>query len=64
VGKKTGPVGAGETIEIDVTPLVTGDGAYTAVLTLDRGGNDIWFGSTGSSHPPRLIVVAENPDAP
>jgi len=64
VGKKTGPVGAGETIEIDVTPLVTGDGTYTVVLTLQQGGNDVWFGSKSGSQAPRLTVVAEDPDEP
>ena len=63
VGADTGQVGAGETIEIDVTPLVSGNGTYTVVLTLDQGGNDIWFGSNSSSHKPELIVTAEDPNA-
>ncbi|NQT40542.1 MAG: DNRLRE domain-containing protein, partial [Planctomycetes bacterium] len=63
VGEKAGQFGAGKTIEIDVTPLVTGNGTYTAVLTLGQGGNDIWFGSKSSSHTPQLTVTAEDPSA-
>ncbi len=59
VGARSGSVGAGQTIEVDVTPLVTGNGTYTIVITMDAGGNDIWFGSDESSRRPELIVVAE-----
>jgi hypothetical protein len=62
VGEKTGQVGGGQTIEIDVTPFVTGNGTYTAVLTLKQGGNDVWFGSKSSSQGPQLVVTAEDPD--
>jgi hypothetical protein len=58
--KKDVRVGAGQTIEIDVTPLVTGNGTFTVVLTLGTGGNDIWFGSKNSSQPPELTVTAED----
>jgi hypothetical protein len=61
IAEKTGQVGDGKTIEIDVTPLLTGDGTYTAVLSLGQGGNDIWFGSKDSSQSPRLTVTAEDP---
>jgi hypothetical protein len=62
VCEKTVSVGAGETIEVDVTPLVTGNGTYTVVLTMQKGGNDVWFGSGNSSRPPQLSVTAEDPD--
>jgi hypothetical protein len=61
VGTATGRVGAGETIEIDVTPLVSGNGTYTVVITLDQGGNDIWFESNSGSHKPELVVTAQDP---
>jgi hypothetical protein len=61
IGKKDCQVGDGQTVEIDVTPLVTGNGTFTVVLTLGQGGNDIWFGSKRSRQPPRLVVVAEDP---
>jgi hypothetical protein len=59
VGERTGPVREGQTIEVDVTPLVTGDGTHTVILTLDEGGNDIWFGSNESPSRPELVVTAE-----
>lgn len=61
VGMRTGLAGIGRTIEIMVTSLVTGNGIYTVVLTLDKGGNDIWFGSDESPSKPELIVTAEEP---
>jgi hypothetical protein len=62
VGEMTGSVREGQIVEIDVTPLVTGNGTHTAILTLDKGGNDIWFGSDESSVKPELIVTAEDPN--
>ena len=63
VGKHTGSVDEGETITISVTPLVTGNGTYTAILVLAQGGNDIWFGSSESTVKPELTVTAEDPEA-
>jgi hypothetical protein len=62
VGEKSVRVGTGQSIEIDVTPFITGNGTHTAVLTLQQGGNDIWFGSKENSHPPQLIITAEDPE--
>ncbi len=62
IAERAGQVGAGQTIEIDVTPLVKGNGTVTAVLVLGQGGNDIWLGSKSSDRPPQLIVIAEDPN--
>jgi hypothetical protein len=62
IAERVGQVGAGQTIEIDVTPLVKGNGTVTAILTLGQGGNDIWLGSKSSGRAPRLIVTAEDPN--
>ena len=64
VAKQQAQVGGGQTIEFDVTRLITGNGTFTAVLSLADGGNDVWFGSSDSSHTPQLIVTAEDPDSP
>ncbi|MHC4399102.1 MAG: DUF5060 domain-containing protein [Planctomycetota bacterium] len=62
VGAMNGSVGTGRTVEIDVTPLVIGNQTYTVVLTLDPGGNDIWFGSSNSTRKPELVVTANDPN--
>jgi hypothetical protein len=63
VGVHTGSVGKGAAITIAVTPLITGNGTYTVILTMDKGGNDIWFGSSESGAKPVLTVTAEDPEA-
>ena len=63
IAEKTGQIGAGQTIDVDVTPLVTGNGNFTAVLTMRQGGNDVWFGSKSSPKAPQLTVTAEDPSA-
>lgn len=63
VGVHRGGVDGGETITLPVTPLVTGNGTYTAILKLDADGNDIWFGSSESGVKPELTVTAEDPEA-
>ena len=40
-----------------------GNGTYTVVLSLQPGGNDIWFGSKSSGQAPQLSVTAEDPNA-
>ncbi len=62
VGRRAGQIGSGATIEIDVTPLITGNGTFTAVLTLEQGDNDVWFGSKSSGRPPQLVITAEDPE--
>ncbi len=55
VGSVTGSFG---NVEIDVTPLVTGNGVVSMVIMMDSGGNDVWFGSKESANAPVLTVVA------
>ncbi|MGJ8639959.1 MAG: DUF5060 domain-containing protein [Opitutaceae bacterium] len=57
VGNYTGSVTAAQSLTIDVTPLVTGNGTYTVIIQLDSGGNDSWFGSSESARAPHLTVV-------
>ncbi len=47
-----------QTIEVDVSNRVRGKGIYTFVVTMDEGntGHDIWFGSSESPFPPKLII--------
>jgi hypothetical protein len=45
-----------------VTPLFQGNGTYSVVLKLAKGGNDIWFGSSESNVPPELLITADDPD--
>ncbi len=59
VGSRSGSVGGGQTITVDVTPLVAGDGIYTVIIKMDAGGNDIWFGSKESGKVPKLNITAE-----
>lgn len=48
-----------QTIEVDVSNRVRGKGTYTFVVTMDEGnkGHDIWFGSSESPFPPKLIIT-------
>jgi len=64
VGERSGQIGGGATVEIDVTSMITGNGVVTAVLTLQPGGNDVWFGSSSSAQAPQLTVTAEDPNGP
>ncbi|YCM45032.1 FecR domain-containing protein [Verrucomicrobiaceae bacterium 227] len=53
-----GWVGLDQVVELDVSSLVTHDGTFTLMVTLEKGGsNDIWFGSKESSVPPELILT-------
>ena len=63
VGSFTGTVTSGQVVSIDVTPLVTGNGTYSAILRMDTGGNDIWFGSEESSRKPQLIIQTSDSSA-
>lgn len=62
VGRHSGAVTDGETIEVDITPLVEGNGTCTLIVTMADGGNDIWFGSDESSERPELTVTARGPE--
>lgn len=57
IAQYTGVVGPGDTISVDVSPLVTGPGVYTIIATLDTQGiGDIAFGSKESPVSPKLIL--------
>jgi hypothetical protein len=51
-----------EVIMVDVTSLVTGNGTYTVIITMDSGGNDIWFGSEEAEgkEPKKIITLQSN----
>ena len=52
----SGAVTSAQVVNLDVTPLVNGNGTYSAIVKLDTGGNDIWFGSEESPRKPQLII--------
>ncbi|MGC6424542.1 MAG: DUF1800 family protein [Lentimonas sp.] len=56
VGVRSGSIGDGATISVDVDSLVTGNGTYTVIVKMDSGGNDVAFGSSESGSPPLLEV--------
>ncbi|MCF7974931.1 MAG: FecR domain-containing protein [Phycisphaerae bacterium] len=54
-----------QTIEVDVSNRVRGNATYTFVVTMDESlGHDIWFGSSESPFPPKLIVTYVHEDDP
>lgn len=65
VVRRTGVVQRHEVIEVEISKLISGPGAMTIIITLDKGGgNDIWFGSRESSNPPQLILTFSNTTLP
>jgi ferric-dicitrate binding protein FerR (iron transport regulator) len=57
VGRYSGVVGVGQTIDVDVSDLVKHPGLYTIVVALDSAGNDdIAFGSKEGPCGPKLIL--------
>jgi dienelactone hydrolase len=56
VGMFTGTVTSAQVVNIDVTPLITGNATYSVIVKMDAGGNDIWFGSEESARKPQLII--------
>lgn len=66
IGTRSGAVTQGQRIDVDVTPLVTGNGTYTVIIEMDSGGNDIWFGSSesGGSAPQLTVEAGEEILAP
>ncbi len=56
--------GSSDVLSIPAMPLIDGigDEDYTFVLTLDEGGDDIWFGSTRSKSGPQLQITFDDPD--
>jgi len=60
VGIRTGGVTGGQTVIVDITPLVTANGIYSLVVKMDSGGNDIWFGSSeAAGKEPILTIIIE-----
>lgn len=43
-------------LELDIDPKQLHDGINNFVLSLDKGGDDVWFSSSKSKYPPRLIL--------
>ncbi|WP_419194563.1 DUF5060 domain-containing protein [Novipirellula herctigrandis] len=62
LGKQSVSVGSGDSVKISVLPMIKGDGIYTVIVTLDEGGDDIWFGATGTGAGPELLITYEDPD--
>jgi hypothetical protein len=57
VGVYTGRIRTGQVVNIDVTPLVTGNGTYSVILKQDAGANDVWFGSDETTRGPQLNIL-------
>ncbi|MEM6561357.1 MAG: DNRLRE domain-containing protein, partial [Planctomycetota bacterium] len=57
LGTDDGTHNLGKVVEFDLTSAITGNGTVSFVLGLD-GGNDVAFGSSESSVPPRLIITS------
>lgn len=58
LAKQAVNVSQGDTVSIPLQAMVGGDRAYTLILTLDDGGDDIWFKSNES----KLVIKFEDPD--
>jgi ferric-dicitrate binding protein FerR (iron transport regulator) len=57
IARHTGVVGINQTVEVDVSELITGPGTYTIIVMLDAAGNDdISFGSKETPIGPKLIL--------
>jgi hypothetical protein len=56
VGVFTGAISTNQFVDIDITPLITGNGIYSIVIKMDTGGNDVWFGSEESEFKPSLSI--------
>ncbi len=60
VAKHTGWVKLDQEIEFDVSSMIQKAGSYTIIMTLEGdSSNDVWFGSSESSHPPELILFVD-----
>lgn len=55
-------LGNSDMVTLPVQSALNGDGTFTLMLTLDEGGDDVWFGSTRSEDGPTLLVTFEDPD--
>ncbi|WOO43182.1 carbohydrate-binding protein [Rubellicoccus peritrichatus] len=56
LGSDTGSYANGSTLEIDLGTSI-GNGEITLVITMDGGGNDVWFSSSEGVNSPRLEVT-------
>ncbi len=58
IARRTGAVAGRETIEIDLSKAIKGDGLYTVIVTLSKGDAfDIWFSSKEGVNPPILQLT-------
>ena len=58
IARRTGAVAGGETIEVDLSKGIKGDGEYTVIISLSKGGAfDIWFSSREGANPPILQLT-------
>lgn len=53
----TGSWPLGHDVSVDISKMITGNGTYTIMVTMDAGGNDVWFGSKESTATPLLTIV-------
>ncbi|MBF0199446.1 MAG: FecR domain-containing protein [Planctomycetes bacterium] len=62
ITKRKGGVYRKETISVDLSSHIKGDGAYTIIVSLDEAlARDIWFSSKEGPAPPKLLLTpAEN----
>ena len=62
IGSLDVDVAEGDIVEIDANKLLKGPGLHSLVLTLEEGGDDIWFGSLESAVGPKLVLTFDDPD--
>ena len=61
VGSFTGSINSGQILNIEITPLIVGDGTYSVIINQDAGGNDVRFGSKESTRKPQLTIETIEP---
>lgn len=61
VGSFTGSISSGQILNIEITPLIVGDGTYSVIINQDAGGNDVRFGSKESTRKPALTIETIEP---
>jgi hypothetical protein len=62
LGSKSVSVARGDVVTIPVEKLISEEGSHTVIITLDAGGNDIWFNSSRTDAGPELLITFEDPD--
>lgn len=62
-GKSVGSGGVqavvGKPVSVTLENAIVKKGLLSVYVVLSEDGNDIWFGSTRSGHPPQLVVTSE-----